>query len=91
MTLENESVTMSSEQQKKGGEHMIQYNYSKLSGRMKEYGYTQESLSKGIGVSETTLNLSLNNKRNFKQDEMLKICELLHISNERLTEYFFTH
>ena len=70
---------------------MIQYNYSKLSGRMKEYGYTQESLSKGIGVSETTLNLSLNNKRNFKQDEMLKICELLHISSERLTEYFFTH
>ena len=70
---------------------MIQYNYSKLSGRMKEYGYTQESLSKGIGVSETTLNLSLNNKRNFKQDEMLKICELLHISNDVLTEYFFTH
>ena len=70
---------------------MIQYNYSKLSGRMKEYGYAQESLSKGIGVSETTLNLSLNNKRNFKQDEMLKICELLHISNDGLTEYFFTH
>ena len=70
---------------------MVQYDYSKLSGRMKEYGYTQESLSKGIGVSETTLNLSLNNKRNFKQDEMLKICELLHISNEMLTDYFFVH
>lgn len=60
-------------------------------GRMKELGYTQESLSKAVGICETTLNLSLNNKRNFKQNEMVKICEFLHIPKSRLAEYFFTH
>lgn len=67
------------------------YNYNKLMGRMKELGYTQESLSKAVGICETTLNLSLNNKRNFKQNEMVKICEFLHIPKSRLAEYFFTH
>lgn len=67
------------------------YNYNKLMGRMKELGYTQESLSKAVGICETTLNLSLNNKRNFKQNEMVKICEFLHIPKSRLAEYFFSH
>ena len=67
------------------------YNYNKLMGRMKELGYTQESLSKAVGICETTLNLSLNNKRNFKQNEMVKICEFLHIPKNRLAEYFFSH
>lgn len=70
---------------------MEQYNYSKLAGRMKEYKYTQETLSKALGISETTLNLSLNNKRDFKQNEILNICELLHIPKSRLAEYFFAH
>lgn len=70
---------------------MEQYDYSKLTGRMKEYKYTQETLSKALGISETTLNLSLNNKRDFKQNEMLSICELLRIPKSRLTEYFFAH
>lgn len=70
---------------------MEQYDYSKLAGRMKEYKYTQETLSKALGISETTLNLSLNNKRDFKQNEILNICELLHIPKSRLTEYFFAH
>lgn len=67
------------------------YNYNKLMGRMKELGYTQESLSKAVGICETTLNLSLNNKRNFKQNEIVKICEFLHIPKSRLAEYFFAH
>lgn len=66
------------------------YNYKKLMGRMKELGYTQETLSKAVGICETTLNLSLNNKRNFKQNEMVKICEFLHIPKSRLAEFFFT-
>lgn len=70
---------------------MKQYDYSKLMGRMKECRYTQKSLSGRIGVSETTLNLSLNNKRDFKQDEMIKLCEVLRISKSELAEYFFAH
>ena len=70
---------------------MEQYDYSKLTGRMREYKYTQETFSKALGIRETTLNLSLNNKRDFKQNEMLKACEILHIPKSRLAEYFFAH
>lgn len=70
---------------------MNNYDYSKLLGRMKEQGFTQNKLSKGIGISETTLNLSLNNKRDFNQDEMLRACELLDIPVEKITDYFFAH
>ena len=70
---------------------MQQYDYGKLTGRMKEYKYTQKTLSKYLGISETTLNLSLNNKRDFKQDEILKMCDALHIPRNKLTEYFFAH
>lgn len=44
------------------------YNYNKLMGRMKELGYTQESLSKAVGICETTLNLSLNTIRRALRD-----------------------
>lgn len=70
---------------------MQQYDYSKLLGRMKEYGYTQQKLSKAIGISECSLNLSLNNKRNFRQDEMLRISETLEIPSNGYEVYFFTH
>lgn len=70
---------------------MQQYDYSKLLGRMKEKGYTQESLARKLGISPCSLNLSLNNKRDFKQDEMLKTCEILGISTSKLPEFFYAH
>lgn len=70
---------------------MQQYDYSKLLGRMKEFGYTQEKLAKRLGISECSLNFSLNNKRNFRQDEMLRLGELLSIPTAKFQEYFFTH
>lgn len=70
---------------------MQSYDYSKLLGRMKEQGFTQEKLAKSIGISETSVNLSLNNKRNFRQNEILKITEVLSIPVENLEQYFFAH
>ena len=70
---------------------MINYDYSYLLGKMKERGFTQESLSKGIGISAVSLNLSLNNKRTFKQEEITKICETLNIPIENVQIYFFKH
>lgn len=70
---------------------MINYDYSHLLGKMKERGFTQASLSKGIGISEVSLNLSLNNKRTFKQEEITKICETLDIPIENVQIYFFKH
>ena len=35
-----------------------------------ERGFTQEKLAKTIGISECSMNFSLNNKRNVRQDEI---------------------
>ena len=73
----------------KGGNMMKIYNYSKLLGLMKEKGYTQASLADKINISECSMNLSLNNKRNFRQDEISNICTILNIENSKIEEYFF--
>lgn len=68
---------------------MKKYNYSKLLGRMKERGITQEQLAKEIGITEATLNAKLNNKFNFKSDEIDAICRVLDIPNDEIGAYFF--
>lgn len=70
---------------------MERYNYSLLLGRMKERGFTQEKMAKELGISACSMNLSLNNKRNFRQDEILKISTLLDIAGKDVESYFFTH
>lgn len=70
---------------------MHEYDYSKLIGKMREKGYTQEKAAQEIGISPCSLNLSLNNKRNLKQCEILKICETLDIPTALISDYFFTH
>lgn len=66
------------------------YDYSKLLGRMREMGYTQERLAKAIGISETTFNLAVNNKRDFRQDEILKLSRALDVPTAEIDTYFFT-
>lgn len=70
---------------------MLDYDYSRVLGRMKEQGYTQATFARALGISEPTLNLSLNNKRTFKQDELYRACELLGIQIGNIAEYFFVH
>ena len=67
----------------------MKYNYSKLLGRIKERGLTQEGLATEIGVNESTLNSKLNNKYVFRQNEMDAICRVLDIPNDEIGEYFF--
>lgn len=67
------------------------YNYSKLLGRLREKHITQSGLASMLGLSETSLNLTLNNKRPFRQTEISKVCECLDIPNEHIDSYFFSH
>lgn len=69
----------------------IIYDYGKLLGRLREKGITQNELANRLGVSETTVNLSLGNKRAFKQDEIFKMCEILDIKLKDIEAYFFSH
>ena len=64
-------------------------DYSDLLGRIRSRGYTQAKLAKCIGISETSMNLALNNKREFKQSEIQKICLVLEIPFESIARYFF--
>lgn len=71
----------------------MQFNFSKLLGRIKECGYTQEMLAKEIGMTKTTLNLKLNNKNKnayFTMPEVEKIRRVLHIDTDEIGVYFFT-
>lgn len=68
----------------------MKFNYSKLLGRFREYGYTQKDVAIHIGVRPSTLSLKLNNKALFTSSEIDSICKLLDIAKEDIGIYFFT-
>lgn len=68
----------------------MQFDFSKLLGRIKEFGYTQERLAEEIGMAKTTMNLKLNNKASFTQPDIEKIRKILHIDTDEIGAYFFT-
>ena len=67
----------------------MNYNYSKLLGRMREFGFTQDDVANHIGINATTLSLKLNNKSYFSAPEIDAICKVLYISKHEIGEYFF--
>lgn len=68
----------------------MQFDYSKLLGRIKECGYTQEELAEEIGITKATMSLKLNNKAFFTQPEIEKIRKILSIARDEVGLYFFT-
>lgn len=67
----------------------MEFDYSKLLGRIKEFGYTQETLAKEIGITESSMSLKLTNKTPFKQIEIRLICKVLNIPVSEIGVYFF--
>ena len=68
----------------------MKFDYPKLLGRIKECGFTQETLAKHIGIAESSMCLKLNSKAYFKQTEIVLICEALGIGDGEIGVYFFT-
>lgn len=68
---------------------MKQFDYSKLRGKIREKGYTQEEIAKKIGIDKSTLSLRLNNQSLFIQDEIFEMVKILDISAEEIKPYFF--
>ena len=66
------------------------FDYSKLLGRIKEKGFTQETLAKRIGITPGVMSIKLNNQSHFKQREIFAICEALEIAISEIGDYFFT-
>ena len=65
------------------------YDYSKLSGIIVEKFGTRGAFADKIGMSERTLSLKMNGKVEWKQNEIYSACQLLGISDDQITDYFF--
>ena len=70
-------------------ENKIQYNYSKLVGRIVEKYGTRENYAKAFGCSSEHLSKFLNNKWFLKQPGIDRMCSLLDISENDIYYYFF--
>ncbi len=66
------------------------FNYSKLKGRIIEVFQTRSKFASVMGLSERSLSLKLNNKIDFKQNEIIKAINILNLSIKDINEYFFT-
>lgn len=69
---------------------MIEYDYSKLLGRIVEKFGGQRAFAKAIGMSERSLSLKMNNKVQFKQREIDACIVELALTDEDIPAYFFT-
>ena len=52
-------------------------------------GLTQDEIAKKIGISYQSLSDKVNNKVQFKIDEVSSLCEILSINEERDSIFFF--
>ena len=51
-------------------------------------GLTQSEVANKLGITFQSLNLKINNKREFTQSEICKLCDILKIKN-KVNEIFF--
>ncbi len=65
------------------------YDYSKLSGRIREKYGSQENFAVDLGLSTRSMSLKMTGKIDFKQKEIIKSCALLEISEAEIPIYFF--
>jgi len=65
------------------------YDYSKLSGKIREVFGTNGEFAKAMGLSERTVSLKMTCKVGWKQVEMEKALSLLGIPCEEVGIYFF--
>lgn len=64
-------------------------DYSNLRERIREKGLNQKQLASLIGVSEGQLCKKMSGEYVFKQNEILRMCEVLDIEAADISIYFF--
>lgn len=67
----------------------MEYDYSRLRGKIIEKFNNNGNFANEIGISERSLSLKLHNKIAFKQTEIDRARLLLDIPIEEISEYFF--
>lgn len=67
----------------------MEFDYSKLRGRIREVFGTEAAFAKAIEMGRVSLSHRLNNLQEFTSPEICKSCEALQIPHEQIPEYFF--
>lgn len=67
----------------------VEYDYSKLCGKIREKFGKQYNFASAMGMHPSTLSLKLNNHRDWTREEIVRACELLGIDLEDAGSYFF--
>lgn len=67
----------------------MHWNYSKLREKIRVTCGTQGAFAERLGIGRVSLNLRLNNKAEFSQEEIFKACEILGIAIKDIPAYFF--
>lgn len=67
----------------------MEFDYSKLRGRIKEVCGTQNCFALKLGMGRVSLSQRLNNTLQFSQREIERACTLLGITPEEIPNYFF--
>lgn len=65
------------------------FDYTELSNKIEKKFNCNVNFAIKMGFSERTLSLKLNNKVDFKQNEIVRACKLLNISLKEIPKYFF--
>lgn len=68
----------------------IEFDYSKLRGRIKEIFGSECKFAEKLKISDSALSSRLNNRTEFKQPEILQSLKYLQINEDEIKEYFFT-
>lgn len=68
----------------------MNFDYSRLCGRITEKCKTQGNFAKAMGPSESTISAKLNNKYEFSQSEIMRAVEILELRSTDIPLYFFT-
>jgi len=70
-------------------EELMDFNYSKLKGRIVEKFGTQGKFAEALGVNQMTVSRKLNGENAFTRKDMLIWAELLSIDRADIGSYFF--
>jgi len=66
------------------------FDFGKLRGRIVEKFGSQAAFARAFGVSRNTFSKKMNNKTRFTSGDIVKIAEMLEISDSEVGAYFFT-
>ena len=69
----------------------MQYDYSKLIGRMAELGMSKQDMSANMHMSRATLYQKLKSTWGFSQNEIESGIQALGLDKKDIPLYFFTH